>query len=393
MIKKTKYLGYCSRGICNGCKLCVQGKKLVLFVNGFCSRNCFYCPLSEKRKNKKTMWANERKLSNNNDDLNRAIKETIEEAKVTNALGMGITGGDPLININCVIKFVRALKKEFGKRFHVHIYLITETINEKNLKNLVDSGVDEVRIHPNLFKENLEEEIKKIKLASKFQWDLGIEVPSLPGFEKKITDIIDQVKGNISFINLNELEVSDANLDLFSKMNYKIDENDFSGYVIKGSKKSALQILKYCSKKYPSLLVHFCSAQTKNLFQYKKRLLIRAKNIKTRFDKITKYGDLSRNIIYLADFSPGFGYENKIENLKEKERKKLLNLLERQKKELLKVGILASELIIDNVNLRFITSRQVIEKLSKEIKSLNLNPAFITELPTYYSLPLDVEFL
>lgn len=392
MIKKTPYLSYCSKDICEGCKMCVQGKKLVLFVNGLCSRNCFYCPLSEKRKNKNVSWANERKLSN---DTNIAIKEAIEEAKITNAWGMGITGGDPLFDENKTIKFIQAFKKEFGKSFHIHVYLIPETANEKNLAKLFKAGLDEVRFHPNILKDvrGLDDEIKKIKLANKFRWDVGIEIPSLPDSEKNIFKLIDKTYRGVSFINLNELEVSDANLDLFSKMNYKIDENDVSGYVIKGSKETALKILKYCSKKYPNLLVHFCSARTKNLFQYKRRLMIRAKNIKTTFDKLNKYGDLERNIIYLKEFYPGFGYENKIENLSSKEKARLSKLLEQNKKSLLKIGIKDKELILDKINFRFITSKKILSNFSEEIKNLKLKPAFVAELPTYYSLPLDIEFL
>ena len=392
MIKKTPYLSYCSKGICEGCKLCVQGKKLVLFVNGLCSRDCFYCPLSEKRKNKKISWANERKLS---DNTNIAIKEAIEEAKITNALGMGITGGDPLFDEEKTIAFIQTFKKEFGKSFHTHIYLIPETVNEKNLTKLFKARLDEIRFHPNILKDidSLKNEINKIKLASKFNWDVGIEIPTLPKSERNIFKLIDKTHKYISFINLNELEVSDTNLDLFSKMNYNIDENDFSGYVIKGSKETALKILKYCSKKYPKLLVHFCSAQTKNLFQYKKRLIIRAKNIKTVFDKLNKYGDLERNIIYLKEFYPGFSYENKIENLSSKEKTKLSKLLEQNKKYLLKIGIKEKELILDRINFRFITSRKVIEIFYDKLKNLKLKPAIVTELPTYYSLPLDIEFL
>ena len=115
--------------------------------------------------------------------------------------------------------------------------------------------LDEIRFHPNILKDidSLKNEINKIKLASKFNWDVGIEIPTLPKSERNIFKLIDKTHKYISFINLNELEVSDTNLDLFSKMNYKIDENDFSGYIIKGSKETALNILKYCSKKYPKL--------------------------------------------------------------------------------------------------------------------------------------------
>lgn len=387
MIRKTKYFGYCSNGISNGCKYCVQGRKLVLFISGLCSRNCFYCPLSEKRKNKDVVWANERKLSNN-----LAVDEAVEEAKICSATGMGITGGDPLIYLNRTIDFVKAFKKTFPK-FHIHIYLIPETANEKNLKLLQKAGVDEVRFHPTTLTKPIENEIEKIKIASRLNWDVGIEIPAIPRMEKKIFDLIDKIKDYVSFVNLNELEVSDANLDLFEKMHYKIDKKDPTGYVIKGSKESALKILNYCSKKYPKLLVHFCSARTKNIFQYKQRLALRAKNMKTKFDKITKYGDLQRNIIYLNHFYPSFGYENKIENLNNREKKKLLGELIKKKKELIKSGINSNELTIDKVNMRFITSNYVLKKFYEKIKRLKLKPALVEELPTYYSLPLEVNLL
>jgi len=49
-LNKTKYDSYCINGIAEGCKYCVRGEKLVLFVSGKCSRQCWYCSLSNKRK-------------------------------------------------------------------------------------------------------------------------------------------------------------------------------------------------------------------------------------------------------------------------------------------------------------------------------------------------------
>ena len=42
-----------------GCRLCVNGAKLVLLATGVCRQKCWYCPLSERKKNRDVVVANE----------------------------------------------------------------------------------------------------------------------------------------------------------------------------------------------------------------------------------------------------------------------------------------------------------------------------------------------
>lgn len=98
-----KYVGELPRG----CELCREGAKLVLFVTGLCYKDCGYCPLSEKRKNKDTPWANERPII--------APEDILEEAHRMMAKGAGITGGEPLLWFDRALGYVKLLKSEFGK--------------------------------------------------------------------------------------------------------------------------------------------------------------------------------------------------------------------------------------------------------------------------------------
>lgn len=144
-----------------GCSFCKHGSKMVLFITGICYQNCFYCPLSEDKKNKDDIFANQYKISSD--------EEIISIAKEMNANGTGITGGEPLIKINRVLKYINLLKMKFGKYHHIHLYTsIPASFNTLYLLSKV--GLDEIRFHPpyKIWKYNkkyLKQYIRSIKIS------------------------------------------------------------------------------------------------------------------------------------------------------------------------------------------------------------------------------------
>jgi hypothetical protein len=345
-MKKTKFCSYCVKGISSGCKQCVRGEKLVLFISGICSRNCWYCSLSNKRKNSNKMWVNEREC--------KTIKEIIKEVKESNSRGAGITGGDPLLFLNKTIKIASALKKEFGKNFHIHIYLPTKLVTKQNLKKL-SKVIDEVRFHPEvllkkLSKKKLNSEIEKIKFAGLFfdKKNIGLEMPCIPNMKKEIIDFITKTKEYIGFVNLNEFEVSETNLKKIIKK-YKLNS---TGYVISESKKAGLDILKKIEKL--NIRVHLCTADLKNWHQYKNRL---------KLHKILKYGYKTENgtVIYLI---------TNLKNLK-------------------KVDSIGKKYLIDKSKKRVILS----EALARELIKKSLIVERVEEFPTYDRIEVEKEQL
>ena len=317
---KTKYSSYNLNGFPEGCKYCVKGEKLVLFISGICSRNCWYCSLSDKRKNKDIIWANEREIKN--------IREFLEEIKESNATSMGITGGDPLLFLNRTIKYAKAAKKAFGKKFHIHIYLPTKFVDKNNLKKL-SKYIDEVRFNPEFSainnKKIMNEDLKKIKIAS-FYWkksNLGIELPMIPDRKKDFLDFIIKTKDFIGFVNLNEFELSETNTNIVTKK-YRLN---VGGYVIKDSKSAGIWLLKELKKRKVNLKVHFCTAELKNNHQFKNRL---------KLHKILPYGKKTKEglVKYLVTHKKPnkkpyyFDKEKKRYILSEKTAKQLLGSYE-----------------------------------------------------------------
>ena len=263
-MKKTPYYSFTNGELPLGCKLCVEGRKLVLFVTGLCSRACYFCPLSEQKFHKDVMYANERPISE--------LKEIIEEAKISGAYGCGITGGDPLAQFSRTVTIIKMLKAEF-QNFHIHLYTPLELVTEEKISILEEAGLDEIRFHPDLDDTKL---WGRIKIPTKMM--KGIEIPCIPG--KDIQKLLNFVKGEVTFVNLNELEYADAEQNKLEEMGYTT-KNDYS-YGIAGSESLGLELLE----NFPDMRIHLCTAKLKDSVQMVNRLSLRARNIKKSYDLV-----------------------------------------------------------------------------------------------------------
>lgn len=263
---KTKFESYCNKDVAEGCKFCVRGEKLVLFMGGKCSRKCWFCSLSVNRKDCPKAYANERPVEN--------VKDVIEEAHASNAKGAGITGGDPLVYFEDTINYAKALKKEFGEKFHIHIYLPLVLVDEKKLLKLKEC-IDEVRFHPSFLNAKDDklkaEEFEKIKMASEIfgKENTGIEVPMIPEKKDELYDFIKSLDGIISFCNLNEFELSETNFDKMTK-EYSLNEDT---YTVRDSLSVGRKLVRTAINDDLNINVHLCTAKTKDCYQYINRLL------------------------------------------------------------------------------------------------------------------------
>lgn len=376
IVRDTGYFSFVKGRIAKGCEYCVKGEKLVLFITGLCPLKCFYCPVSDKKIYKDVIYANEWKIEKINDML--------EEVKLTKAKGAGITGGDPLMVVDRVCNYIKILKKEFSKEFHIHLYTPLKLVNEERLEKLYKAGLDEIRFHLDLYDKHL---WPRLTLANKYYWDVGVEIPCIPGMKKEIIELIDYVKDKVKFLNLNELELSEKNSDEFKKRDFKT-KNDVS-YAIKQSQELAREILE--EKKDVPITLYFCTAKLKDKVQMKNRIIRRAISIKKRFDVLTNEGTLIRGCIYLSDLVPGFNYRKKLETINKQEY--ILRLDNIRKKLIKKLNINEELIFVDDIKPRIILDPEIIKNEYSRIKKLKLIPAIVEEYPTRDAIEMDVQFL
>ncbi len=349
-----------------GCKLCIKGSKMVLFVTGLCSERCFYCPLSNDRKNKDVIFADEMPV-NSDDDI-------LYECKMISAEGASITGGDPLEKIERTLKYIRLLKENFGKDFHIHLYTTGRKMTRKIMRDLENAGLDEIRFHIRSGTWHA------IEMALNTSMDVGIEIPVLPGTLEYLQKIAIRAElQNVKFLNLNELEYSETNFASMLKQGY-VMKDDISA-AIKESNEIAMEFLKWASKRLKKLNVHYCTSKLKDGTQLRNRLKRRARNVAKKYEYITEEGLLLLGIIKII---------GKIDN----------NLVVRALRENFEIP---DELIIYNEKYdRIETAPEIIQDIGFEIRSyINHNFNNITvkigiaeEYPTWDRLqtqfiPLD----
>jgi pyruvate formate-lyase activating enzyme-like uncharacterized protein len=380
-IEKTRFYSKKIGDLCEGCKRCVKGEKLVLFVTGICPKKCNFCPISDYKFNNDVIFANEKEIKDEND-----IQSIIKEAKLCNSTGAGITGGDPLSKTKRTIKYIKELKKEYKnskEKFHIHLYTSLDLVNNDNLRELYFAGLDEIRFHMDLDNTKLWD---KLNLAMKYNWKIGVEIPVIPTKEIEIKKLIEFIEGKVHFINLNELEVADNKMSKLTELGFKTKNK--TSYAIKGSEEIANKILSYVKENNIHINVHYCTVKLKDKVQLGNRIKKRSKNIKKDFDKLTKEGLLVRGVIYPKGFEPGFSYQKKIkEMISEKTIKSLIKTKETIKTDF---KIKENQIFADEKKLRILTSTNIVKKLSKKIKN---KCAIVTEYPTDDSLEIEIEFL
>jgi hypothetical protein len=274
------YIGELARG----CELCMRGAKLVLFVSGRCGEGCYYCPLSEKRRGSDRTWVNEK--------LVRSDADVVEEALRMRALGAGITGGDPALELERTLHYLALLKSEFGEEFHIHMYTAT-CLRRDELMRLRSAGLDELRFH--ITEKNCKKVWHSIEAAKLAGLEVGVEIPAFPGREDEIVEIALRVSELGGFLNLNELEFSDTNAEALKSMGFSLRGDSCA---VAGSREAALKAMERLEEEGAKARVHLCTSRYKDAGQLRLRLLRTALANAKPYEEVTEEGLLLKGVVY-----------------------------------------------------------------------------------------------
>jgi pyruvate formate-lyase activating enzyme-like uncharacterized protein len=266
-----------------GCRACIKGSKLVLFITGYCTKGCYYCPISEERFGEDVTYANE--------VLVEKAEDALEEARMIDAEGMGITGGEPLLELERTCQYIRLFKRKFGSNFHIHLYTALEPLPNNIVEQLLDAGLDELRLHRYTSGEDLD----TLREITSRRAQLGVEVPAIPGQLNQMKQLLRNLDAaSIDFVNINEMEFAPLNANELLKRGFSLDPNSIAG--VKGSEDMAISLLDWAAEN-TSLNIHFCPIALKDGTQLRNRFRRRAKHVVKPFERINRDGLLVKGVI------------------------------------------------------------------------------------------------
>ncbi len=289
-------------GDTEGCIQCMQGSKLVLFITGKCHWKCDYCPLSENRRESVSMFANERRCDSYDD--------VIEEARAMRATGAGITGGDPMMDFEHTVEGIRRLRAEFGPSFHMHMYTSIPFPPDR-ATTLAEAGLDEIRFH--LLDFELEPYLEAMRASSDTGMLTGVELPCPPDLPEKMKSLLEAMRdAPISFLNLNELEITVGNYHEMQLRGFNLSDEITAGAA--GSAELALLLRDRVraaadgvgdpedGEVRPPYGFHlkFCTAVYKDAGQLRRRFLRRGEATIAPHETLTEDGTLMFGAVYSA---------------------------------------------------------------------------------------------
>lgn len=282
-----------------GCIQCREGAKLVLFITGLCDKECFYCPVSRDKMYRDVMFANERPIHAGD------WSALLDECRLIDAKGAGITGGDPMVVPDRVCEVLRVMKAEFGPHFHTHLYTSC-AFDTTWIARLKEAGLDEIRFHPDSRDyAHMDRSWHHVAIQESLRVGLTvtIEVPCIPGKQDDVVAMARYLETvGAHGLNLNELEFSDPNIANLKRFGFQPANDETQS--VAGSRDTALAVLDAWKahtaakgRASTGFTVHFCSSPYKDAIQLMQRFRRRAERVARPFEEQTEEGTLVYGVL------------------------------------------------------------------------------------------------
>ena len=269
-----------------GCLTCIKGIWSCVYINTLCTKNCFFCP-QDRTKNKEAMPKSDLSEFKSSDKY-------VKHLKKFNFSGISFSGGEPFLVFDKLIKYIKKIRKTFGKKYYIWVYTNGDLITEKKLQLLNKIGLNEIRF--NIAARNYD--LKPVKIAVKYIKNVTVEIPTIPEDLNILKILLPKLESvGVKYLNLHQLYVTKYNSENISKKKYTIIKEKDGLLPVLESELSAFELLEYAIKIKSKIGINYCSKCYKERFQSKGNRMQLAPFLIDEFDDITNTGFIRKLLV------------------------------------------------------------------------------------------------
>jgi hypothetical protein len=282
------------------CIACGDDLGCTIRITTACNRQCFFCFTSRTRD------MNVLSLEEVNEEIEKCRSEKTIKA-------VAISGGEPLLFHDAVCAAFHLARQRLGNEVHMRLYTNGDLLSEKRIDDLVDAGVDEIRIS---VKPGERPRIELLEVAVKRFRAVWVELPALPGETSSLVELAIYLDGlGIKGMNVIEGYYNGYDSDEFCRRGLKLapisrvrpahSSMPAFEYPIAGSRKVTLDVVEAARRHGLRLSVHACLHETRAaMFSAKDRRLA-MKNL-SQWQKVDARGLIRTCVVFLDDFDKHF---------------------------------------------------------------------------------------
>ena len=235
-----------------GCRQCAGKAWSCLFISGRCNGTCFYCPTPQ-----------------DSDDPPMAgtvpFHRPEHYAAYVRLFGFGgasVSGGEPFLDFERSLEYVRALRQACGPDLHIWLYTNGILATVEKLRRLADAGLNEIRFDIGATNYNL----KAVRLARGVVPTVTVEIPAVPEEQDRLLDLMpDLSEAGVAHLNLHQLRLTPHNARHLLDRDYTFVHGP--KVTVLESELCALRVLANAAARNLPLAVNYCSFVYKNRFQ------------------------------------------------------------------------------------------------------------------------------
>ena len=188
---------------------------------------------------------------------------------------LGLTGGEPLLNLDDSLRFLKRAGELFPQA-HKRMYTSGDLLTEEGARQLAQAGLTEMRfsIKQDDPHDRRELVLAKMKMAAQIIPDVVVEMPIIPGTGESMRQWMLRFEENgIKGMNLLEFCFPFHSWDEFAKRGFKLKNPPFpemfdygysGGLAVAGSEELALELMVWALDEGLGFGMHYCSLENKH---------------------------------------------------------------------------------------------------------------------------------